>query len=72
VVLKCRHADSKELVAVKKFKDSEEDELVKKTTLREVKILKMLQHPNVVHLNEAFRKKGVPYLVFEYLDNNLL
>lgn len=32
--------------------------------MREVKVLKMLQHPNVVELKEAFRKKGIVYLVF--------
>lgn len=32
----------------------------------------MLRHHNIVHFKEAFRKKGVPYLVFEYLENNLL
>jgi cyclin-dependent kinase-like len=30
-------------VAIKKFKESEEDEAVKKTTLREVKILRLLR-----------------------------
>jgi cyclin-dependent kinase-like len=32
----------------------------------------MLQHPNIVELKEAFRKKGIVYLVFEYVQNNLL
>lgn len=40
--------------------------------MREVKILKMLRHPNIVELKEAFRKKGIVYLVFEYVQNNLL
>lgn len=30
-------------VAIKKFKDSDEDETVRKTTLREVKILRLLK-----------------------------
>jgi len=51
-------------VAIKKFKESEEDEIVKKTTMREVKILKMLKHHTIVELREAFRKKGIVYLVF--------
>jgi cyclin-dependent kinase-like len=72
VVLKCRCNDNKDVVAIKKFKESEEDEIVKKTTMREVKVLKMLQHPNIVELKEAFRKKGIVYLVFEYVQNNLL
>jgi cyclin-dependent kinase-like len=48
VVLKCKCNENKEIVAIKKFKESEEDEIVKKTTMREVKILKMLRHPTIV------------------------
>lgn len=40
--------------------------------MREVKILKMLDHPNIVQLREAYRKKGIVYLIFEYVKNNLL
>lgn len=61
-----------QLVAIKKFKESEEDEVVKKTTLREVKILRMLKQENIVQLKEAFRRKGKLYLVFEYVEKNLL
>ena len=32
----------------------------------------MLRHPNIVELKEAFRKKGIVYLVFQYVQNNLL
>ena len=45
---------------------------MRKTTLREVKILRMLNHKNVVSLREAFRRRGKLYLVFEYVDRNLL
>ena len=72
VVLKCRNKHSGEIVAIKKFKESEEDAAVRKTTVREVKLLKMLKHPNIVMLKEAFRRKGKLFLVFEYLEKNLL
>jgi serine/threonine protein kinase len=36
VVLRCRNKDTGEIVAIKKFKESEDDECVRKTTLREV------------------------------------
>lgn len=49
-----------------------EDEIVRKTTLREVKILRLLKHNNVVSLLEAFRRKGKLFLVFEYVEKNLL
>jgi serine/threonine protein kinase len=120
VVLKCRNRDTGEIVAIKKFKDSDgappravsalgqrwgtlahqpppgppaampaqtaravgrggplrpacraagpdrcpccparaEDEVVRKTTLREVKMLRMLRQENIVNLIEAFRRKG--------------
>jgi len=72
VVLKCRNKENTEIVAIKKFKESEDDEIVRKTTLREVKILRMLKHENIVELREAFRRKGKLYLVFEYVEKNLL
>jgi len=72
VVLKCRNKETNDVVAVKKFKESEDDEVVRKTTLREVKILRMLKHDNIVTLREAFRRKGRLYLVFEYVDRTLL
>ena len=40
--------------------------------MREVKILKMVRHANLVELKEAFRKKGIVYLVFEYVQSNML
>lgn len=70
VVLKCRNAENGllysesfshgvgEMVAIKKFKESEDDAGVKKTTLREVKLLRMLRHDNIVQLKEAFRRFG--------------
>merc|ERR1719284_1483189 len=72
VVLRCKNKDSGETVAIKKFKESEEDEVVRKTTLREVKILRMLKHENIVALKEAFRRKGKLYLVFEFVEKSLL
>lgn len=72
VVLKCRNKENNEFVAIKKFKESEDDEILRKTTLREVKILRMLRHVNIVCLKEAFKRKSKLYLVFEFADKNLL
>ena len=47
-------------VAIKKFKETDEDEFVKKTTKREVKILRMLKQENIVQLREAF-KRYIPH-----------
>jgi hypothetical protein len=50
VVLKCRNKQTGETVAVKKFKESDDDANVRKTTLREVKVLRALKHENIVSL----------------------
>ena len=72
VVLKCRHRETGALVAVKKFKESDDDEQVRKTALREVRVLKQLAHPNVVSLHDVFRRRGKLYLVFEYVERTIL
>lgn len=72
VVLRCKNKDTNEVVAIKKFKESEEDEVVRKTTLREVKILRIMRHENIVQLKEAFRRKGKLYLVFEFIEKSML
>uniref|UniRef100_G3PLJ4 Protein kinase domain-containing protein n=1 Tax=Gasterosteus aculeatus aculeatus TaxID=481459 RepID=G3PLJ4_GASAC len=64
--------DTNEIVAIKKFKDSEENEEVKETTLRELKMLRTLKQENIVELKEAFRRRGKLYLVFEYVEKNML
>ena len=60
------------MVAIKKFKESDEDEQVRKTALREVRILKQLRHENIVSLIEVFRRKGKLYLVFEFMESTIL
>lgn len=52
------HTDSSiSTVAIKKFKEStDEDEIVKKTTNREIRMLKTLRHENIVVLKEAFKR----------------
>ncbi|OMJ67605.1 hypothetical protein SteCoe_35187 [Stentor coeruleus] len=72
VVLKCRNKETGEFVAIKKFKESEEDESTHKITIREIKILRMIKHESIVQMKEAFRRKGRLYLVFEYVEKNLL
>jgi len=35
-------------------------------------MLRILKHDNIVELKEAFKRKGRIYLVFEYIEKNLL
>ena len=71
IVYKCKNKETGKYVAIKKFKEVD-DELVKKTMKRELKMLQRLHHPNVVEFQDAFRRKGNLFLVFEFVDKNLL
>ena len=59
-------------MGIKKFKEPDDDEIAKKTIMREVRMLRMLKYKNIVTLKEAFKRKGRLYLVFEYVEKNLL
>ncbi|XP_052768489.1 cyclin-dependent kinase-like 2 isoform X5 [Mya arenaria] len=72
MVLKCKHKETGQLVAIKKFLESEDDKMVKKIALREVRMLKQLRHDNLVNLLEVFRRKKRLYLVFEFVDHTVL
>lgn len=72
MVLKCRHRETGQLVAIKKFIESEDDKMVKKIAMREIRMLKQLRHDNLVNLIEVFRRKKRLYLVFEFVDHTVL
>ena len=72
IVYKARHIETGKQVAIKKFKESYDDEYVRKTALREIRILKELKHDHVVNLIEVFRDQGKIILVFEYVDRTVL
>lgn len=72
MVMKCKHKESNQLVAIKKFIESEDDKMVKKIALREVRMLKQLRHDNLVNLLEVFRRKKRLFLVFEFVDHTVL
>lgn len=70
------------MVALKKVRLEHEKEGFPITAVREIKILRQLNHRNIVNLREIvtdkqdaleFRKdKGSFYLVFEYMDHDLM
>jgi len=67
------HEKTGEVAALKKIKLECEDEGVPGTTLREVSLLKELQHPNVVQLKDVFYmpNENKLYLCFEYCEYDL-
>ncbi|XP_059174504.1 cyclin-dependent kinase-like 4 isoform X2 [Physella acuta] len=72
MVIKCRHKETGQMVAIKKFLESEDDKVVQKIAMREVKMLKSLHHDNLVNLIETFRRRKRLYLVFEFVDHTIL
>lgn len=42
LVYKCRNRDTGEIVAIKKFAESEDDPLIRKIALREIRLLKVI------------------------------
>lgn len=62
VVFKCRHKDTGQIVAIKKFVESEDDPVIKKIALREIRMLKVrrdrpkvLGSPRVRGVQREFR-----------------
>lgn len=75
-VYKARHTTTGKIVALKKTILGADDEGVPPTTLREVSILRSLNSPYIVRLDDVLHTEGrsgqpVLFLVFEYLDHDL-
>lgn len=49
VVFKCRNKDTGQIVAIKKFVESEDDPIIKKIALREIRMLKVTELPDSVY-----------------------
>lgn len=62
---------AKSIVALKKIWLDDRDEGVPVTTLREVALLRNLNHVNIVRMREFVTVPPRIYLVFEYLDHDL-
>nr|KAG5698158.1 hypothetical protein BaRGS_001753 [Batillaria attramentaria] len=58
-------------VALKKIRLDGESEGVPSTAIREISLLKELEHPNVVRLLDVLHFEKKLYLVFEYLNRDL-
>ncbi|XP_064409413.1 cyclin-dependent kinase 13 [Latimeria chalumnae] len=81
-VYKARDKDTGEMVALKKVRLDNEKEGFPITAIREIKILRQLNHRSIINMKEIvtdkedaldFKKdKGAFYLVFEYMDHDLM
>jgi len=59
------------LVALKRIRLDTETEGVPSTALREISLLKELEHPNIISLFDVIHSDNKLHLVFEYLDRDL-
>jgi serine/threonine protein kinase len=71
VVYKAKDKESGEIVALKKVRMGNEDEGVPSTALREIALLKEIQHPNTVGLLDVESSESKLYLIFEFCDSDL-
>ncbi|KMT00218.1 hypothetical protein BVRB_1g020320 isoform A [Beta vulgaris subsp. vulgaris] len=71
VVYKARDKVTNETIALKKIRLEQEDEGVPSTAIREISLLKEMQHGNIVRLQDVVHSEKRLYLVFEYLDLDL-
>lgn len=66
MVMKCRHRESNQLVAIKKFIESEDDKMVRKIALREIRMLKVSYKHLVYDKNISLPSCKMPIL-FEFV-----
>jgi len=71
IVYKAKDKITNQYVALKKIRLETESEGVPSTAIREISLLKELEHPGVVQLLDVVHADTVLYLVFEYLDKDL-
>jgi serine/threonine protein kinase len=71
VVYKAKDLVTGDIVAMKKIRLDAEDEGVPSTAIREISLLKELNHPNIVRLVNVLLIENKLYLVFEFLDKDL-
>ncbi|KAG5176392.1 kinase-like domain-containing protein [Tribonema minus] len=71
VVYKAKDRVTNEIIALKKIRLEAEDEGIPSTAIREISLLKQLQHPNIVRLYDVVHTERKLTLVFEYLDQDL-
>lgn len=74
MVMKCRNKDSGRIVAIKKFLESDDDKMVKKIAMREIKLLKVSYHIYWIEkkwvvswVTVIFLKKCCFYICFIYI-----
>ncbi|OIR57101.1 MAG: cyclin-dependent protein kinase CDK1/CDC2 [Amphiamblys sp. WSBS2006] len=71
VVYKAKDRNTGKTVALKKIRLESDEEGVPSTAIREMALLKELDHPNIVRLLDIVHSESRLYLVFEYCETDL-
>merc|ERR1711988_544809 len=71
VVYKAKHREHGTILALKRIRLESEDEGMPCTAIREIALLKELNHPNIVRLYDVIHTERKLTLVFEFLDQDL-
>lgn len=71
MVYKAKDAQTDRIVALKKIRMEHEDEGVPSTAIREISLLKEVQHPNIVELKDIVYDETKLYLIFDFIECDL-
>lgn len=71
-MFKCINRQTGQIVAIKRYSENDTDPIIRKIAMREVRMLRQLKHPNLIHLIEVFRRKRILHLVFDYCELTVL
>ena len=70
IVYKCENIQTGSIVAIKKFKEVEEE--LQHTMIRELNCVEKIKHENIVGYIESFEINNILFIVFEYVEKTLL
>lgn len=71
IVYKAKNKLTNKIVALKKVRLEHENEGIPPTTIREISLLKALNHPSIIKLDDVLLSNNRLYLVFEYIETDL-
>ena len=70
IVYKCENIHTGTIVAIKKFKEVEEE--LQHAMIRELNCVEKIKHENIVSYIESFEINNILFIVFEYVEKTLL
>lgn len=71
LVYKVLNKINNKILAIKKFRFNQNENGIPQSTLREIVILKNLNHPNIIKIGNVIVQQGNVYMIMDYISNNL-